>query len=62
MTELSAEIRAQAAEVTRTLREARAAGDDYLVEVSETELSDLARTAEEHGLRIPELDGVRGAA
>ncbi len=55
MTEFHAEIRTQAARAAQTLREAAATGDDYLAEVSEAELSNLARVATEHGLRIPEL-------
>jgi hypothetical protein len=55
MTEFHAEIRDRAAKAVHSLHEARAEGDDYLVEVREAELENLARLAHEHGLSIPEL-------
>lgn len=61
MTEFHAEIRHQVARAAGALRAATAAGDDYLVEVSQAELANLARTADEHGLRVPELDSYRAA-
>jgi hypothetical protein len=55
MTEFHAEIRDRAAQAVQSLKHAQASGDDYLVEVREAELENLARLATEHGLRIPEL-------
>ncbi len=55
MTEFHTEIRERAAETLKSLREARASGDDYLVEVREGELESLARLATEHDLTVPEL-------
>lgn len=56
MTEFHAEMRERAARAVTSLREAQREGDDYLVEVREAELENLARLAREHGLSIPELD------
>ena len=55
MTDFNTEIRQRAAETQRSLREARAAGDDYLVEVHLGEMESLARIAAEHHVT---LDGV----
>jgi hypothetical protein len=55
MTEFHTEMRDRAATAVESLREAQASGDDYLVEVREAELENLARLATDHGLRIPEL-------
>lgn len=61
MTEFHAEISDRAARAVSSLREAQASGDDYLVDVKEAELENLARLATEHGLRIPELEGFSAA-
>jgi len=55
MTEFHAEMRDRAVTAVQSLKKARESGDDYLVEVREAELENLARLATEHGLRIPEL-------
>jgi hypothetical protein len=55
MTELHTEIRHRAARAVASLETAHASGDDYLASVREAELENLARIAQEHGLRIPEL-------
>jgi hypothetical protein len=55
MTEFHSEMRDRAFDAVASLKQAQANGDDYLVEVSEAELENLARLASEHGLRIPEL-------
>jgi hypothetical protein len=55
MTEFHSEISLRAARATESLQAARRGGDDYLVSVHEAELENLARLADEHGLRIPAL-------
>ena len=55
MTEFHTEIRRQAASAVESLNTARQTGDDYLASVRQSELENLARLADEHGLRIPEL-------
>ena len=55
MTEFHAEMRDRAVTAVQSLKKARESGDDYLVEVQEAELENLARLATVHGLRIPEL-------
>lgn len=55
MTEFHAEMRDRAATAVKSLKHAEANGDDYLVEVRQAELENLARLADDHGLRIPEL-------
>ena len=61
MTEFHAEMRDRAVTAVQSLRKARESGDDYLVEVQEAELENLARLATEHGLRIPELQAYTAA-
>lgn len=61
MTEFHAEMRDRAVTAVQSLKKARESGDDYLVEVQEAELENLARLATEHGLRIPELSGYTAA-
>lgn len=61
MTEFHAEMRDRAATAVKSLKQAQATGDDYLVEVREAELENLARLASDHGLRIPELAGYTAA-
>jgi hypothetical protein len=61
MTEFHAEMRDRAATAVRSLRQAQDNGDDYLVEVREAELENLARLASDHGLRIPELQAYTAA-
>ncbi|HEY7723368.1 MAG TPA: hypothetical protein VIB11_16140 [Pedococcus sp.] len=61
MTEFHAEMRDRAATAVTSLKQAEANGDDYLVEVRQAELENLARLADDHGLRIPELAGYTAA-
>ncbi len=61
MTEFHAEMRDRAVTAVQSLKKARESGDDYLVEVQEAELENLARLATEHGLRIPELQAYTAA-
>lgn len=61
MTEFHAEMRDRATTAVKSLKQAKATGDDYLVEVREAELENLARLASDHGLRIPELVGYTAA-
>jgi hypothetical protein len=55
VTEFHAEMRDRAETAVKSLKQAEANGDDYLVEVRQAELENLARLADDHGLRIPEL-------
>ncbi|RKS77625.1 hypothetical protein CLV35_1319 [Motilibacter peucedani] len=43
------------AETARSLEAARAAGDDYAVELHSAELADLTRLAAEHGVDVVDL-------
>lgn len=55
MNEFHTEITDRASRAVQSLRIAQETGDDYLASVREAELETLARLADEHGLRIPEL-------
>ena len=61
MTEFHSEITQRAARAAQSLRTAQESGDDYLASVREAELESLARLADEHGLRIPELTNYSAA-
>lgn len=61
MTEFHTEITERATSAVQSLRTAQESGDDYLASVREAELENLARLADEHGLRIPELNGFNAA-
>lgn len=61
MTEFHSEMRDRAFDAVASLKQAQANGDDYLVEVREAELENLARLAAEHGLRVPDLEGYSAA-
>jgi hypothetical protein len=61
MTEFHHEITHRAARAVQSLRAAQESGDDYLVSVREAELENLARLAQEHGLRVPELSDYSAA-
>lgn len=56
MTELSAQLRHRVHEALTSLSAARAAEDDYLVQLRHAELEGLARLARENNLRIPGLE------
>ena len=61
MTEFHTEITRRASRAVQNLRTAQETGDDYLATVQEAELENLARLAQEHGLRIPELSDYHAA-
>jgi hypothetical protein len=61
MTEFHTEITQRATRAAQSLRKAQESGDDYLATVREAELESLARLADEHGLRIPELTNYSAA-
>jgi hypothetical protein len=56
MTEFLAQLRDRAQQALRSLDEAREAGDDYCVDIHTSELEAIKRLADEHDLRLPELD------
>jgi hypothetical protein len=49
---LESEINEQVGQVRAALHQARVAQDEYLADLHEAELADLARTADAHGVRI----------
>jgi hypothetical protein len=55
LTEFGSELRRRIQQTVTDLADARASGDDYLVEVRLGELESLARVAAEHGITV---DGV----
>ncbi len=59
MTEFHAGLHERAEEALTALAQARATGDDYSVDIHTEELDSLLRLADEHGVRLPELDGWR---
>ena len=59
MSELTSALRARASAALHSLEIANAEDDDHLVDVRLGELDSLARTADEHGLDLPELHGYR---
>ena len=59
MSELTSALRARASAALLSLEIANAEDDDHLVGVRLGELDSLARTADEHGLDVPELHGYR---
>ncbi len=61
MTEFLDQLRHRVRQALDDLERARTAGDDYRVQVHTGELESMARIAESHGVRLPELDGVRPA-
>lgn len=61
MTEFHTEISHRAARAAESLRTAQESGDDYLASVQEAVLENLARLADEHGLRIPQLSDYSAA-
>ena len=61
MTEFHSEITRRATRAVQSLQHAEEAGDDYLVEMRQAELENLARLAADHGLRIPELQDYSAA-
>ena len=61
MTEFHSEITRRATRAVQSLHSAEQAGDDYLVEMRQAELENLARLAAVDGLRIPELQDYSAA-
>jgi len=59
MTEFLTQLRDRAMEALKALEEAREAGDDYSVDIRTGELESIKRLADEHDVRLPELDGFR---
>ncbi len=59
MSELTSALRTRASAALRSLEIANAEDDDHLVDIRLGELDSLARTADEHGLDLPELHGYR---
>jgi hypothetical protein len=59
MTEFPTQLRDRAREALKALEEAREAGDDYSVDIRTGELESIKRLADEHDVRLPELDGFR---
>lgn len=53
MSEFSAELTGRAEQALASLRDATAAGDDYLVGVLVGELQSLTRLADDHGIELP---------
>ena len=61
MTEFHSQLRDRAREALRQLAEAEAAGDDYLIDIHTGELDSISRLADEHDLRVPEIEAFRGS-
>ncbi len=55
MTEFVDQIRVRVIDALSDLADARAAGDDYRVQIHTGELESFARLAAENDLRVPEL-------
>jgi hypothetical protein len=56
MTEFLDQLRHRVRHALDDLERARAAGDDYSVQIHTGELESIARIAESHGVRLRELD------
>lgn len=61
MTAFVEEIRTRVIDALGDLEEARAAGDEYRVQIHTGELESFARLAAENDLRVPELEPFRAA-
>jgi hypothetical protein len=61
MVEFLDQLRHRVRNALADLERARAAGDDYSIQVHTGELESIARIAESHGVRLRELDGFRAA-
>lgn len=61
MTEFLDQLRHRVRHALDDLEQARAAGDDYSVQVHTGELESIARIAEAHGVHLRELEGFRAA-
>lgn len=61
MTEFHTQLRDRAREALRQLADAQAADDDFSFDFHTGELDTISRLADEHDLRVPELDAWRRA-
>lgn len=61
MSEFASEITDRVVKASTSLEDARAAGDDYLVDVRVGELEELARLAEANDVEIPGLQDTLAA-
>ena len=61
MTEFGEQIRVRVLDALDDLVQARAAGDDYRIQIHTGELESFARLAAENGIRVPELEQFRAA-
>jgi len=61
MTEFGEQIRVRVLDALDDLAQARAAGDDYRIQIHTGELESFARLAAENGVRVPELEQFRAA-
>ena len=61
MTEFHSQLRDRARDALRQLAEAQAAGDDYSVDIHTGELDSISRLADEHDLRLPEVEAFRSS-
>ena len=61
MTEFVDQIRVRVLGALDDLAQARAAGDDYRIQIHTGELESFARLAAESDLRVPELEPFRAA-
>lgn len=59
MSELTHALRTRASAALKSLKIANTENDEHLADVRLGELDSLARTADEHGLDVPELRGYR---
>jgi hypothetical protein len=61
MTEFVEQIKIRVSDALGDLAQARAAGDEYQVQVHTGELESFARLAAENGVSVPELEPFRAA-
>jgi hypothetical protein len=61
MTEFGEQIRVRVLDALDDLTQARAAGDDYRIQIHTGELESFARLAAENGIQVPELEQFRAA-
>jgi hypothetical protein len=61
MTEFVDQIRVRVIDALNDLAQARAAGDEYRIQIHTGELESFARLAAENDLRVPELAPYRAA-
>lgn len=59
MTEFHSGLHERAREALSSLSQAEASGDDFSVDIHTEEIGSLLRLADEHGVRLPELDAWR---